>query len=336
MAREGARSKDSAKPGIKEVAAVAGVSPTTVSRVLNNRGYISQETRDKVHAAMERINYTPNDIARAMLNGRLNLIGMIVPYVSSPFHAQAVQAVERTLAENGFKMLLCNSANRPDLERSYIDMLRRNMVDGVIVNSLNIGAEAYAEMGLSLVGIDCDLGEASVQIASDSYSIGELATCRLIDDGCSRILCLRNNSRMRMPANKRTDAYHDVVEQAGLPALVREAEFVKSDDEKSAVVAKILDENPDIDGIFAGDDTMAAICLNVMKQRGLSAPDDIKVVGADGARRTMTFMPDLTTVRQDIDRIGELAAQSIIALINGEKPESNIKLPVELIEGKTA
>ena len=168
MAREGARSKDSAKPGIKEVAAVAGVSPTTVSRVLNNRGYISQETRDKVHAAMERINYTPNDIARAMLNGRLNLIGMIVPFVSSPFHAQVVQAVERTLAENGFKMLLCNSANRPDLERSYIDMLRRNMVDGVIVNSLNIGAEAYAEMGLSLVGIDCDLGEGSVQSASDS------------------------------------------------------------------------------------------------------------------------------------------------------------------------
>lgn len=175
MAREGTRSKDSAKPGIKEVAAVAGVSPTTVSRVLNNRGYISQETRDKVHAAMERINYTPNDIARAMLNGRLNLIGMIVPFVSSPFHAQVVQAVERTLAENGFKMLLCNSANRPDLERSYIDMLRRNMVDGVIVNSLNIGAEAYAEMGLSLVGIDCDLGEGSVQIASDSYGIGELA-----------------------------------------------------------------------------------------------------------------------------------------------------------------
>ena len=112
MARESTRSKDTAKPGIKEVAAVAGVSPTTVSRVLNNRGYISQETRDKVHAAMKRINYTPNDIARAMLNGRLNLIGMIVPYVSSPFHAQAVQAVERTLAENGFKMLLCNSANR--------------------------------------------------------------------------------------------------------------------------------------------------------------------------------------------------------------------------------
>ena len=176
MARESARSKDTAKPGIKEVAAVAGVSPTTVSRVLNNRGYISQETRDKVHAAMKRINYTPNDIARAMLNGRLNLIGMIVPYVSSPFHAQVVQVIEHTLAENGFKMLLCNSANRPDLERSYIDMLRRNMVDGVIVNSLNIGAEAYAEMGLSLVGIDCDLGETSVQIASDSYGIGELAT----------------------------------------------------------------------------------------------------------------------------------------------------------------
>ena len=199
-----------------------------------------------------------------------------------------------------------------------------------------MASSSTAEMGLSLVGIDCDLGGGSVQIASDSYGIGELATRRLIDDGCSRILCLRNNSRMRMPANKRSEAYRDVVAEAGLPALVREVEFVKSDDEKGEAVAQILDENPDIDGIFAGDDTMAAICLNVMKQRGLSAPDDIKVVGADGARRTMTFMPDLTTVRQDIDRIGELAAQSIIALVNGEQPESNIKLPVELIEGKTA
>ena len=88
-------------------------------------------------------------------------------------------------------------------------------------------------MGLSLVGIDCDLGEGSVQIASDSYGIGELATRRLIDDGCRRILCLRSNSRMRMPANKRTDAYLDVVEQAGLSALVREVEFVKPDDEKA-------------------------------------------------------------------------------------------------------
>lgn len=336
MGRSGARSKDAGKPGIKEVAAVAGVSPTTVSRVLNNRGYISQETRDKVHAAMERINYTPNDVARAMLNGRLNLIGMIVPFVSSPFHGEVVQAVERTLAENGFKMLLCNSGNRPDLERSYIDMLRRNMVDGVIVNSLNIGAEAYAEMGLSLVGIDCDLGEGSVQIASDGYSIGEIATRRLLDDGCSRILCLRNNSRMRMPGNKRSEAYRDVVADAGLPALVREVEFVKPDEQKRASVAQILDEHPDIDGIFAGDDTMAAICLNVMNERGLNAPDDIKVVGADGARRTMTFMPELTTVRQDINRIGELAAQSIMALVNGETPESNVLLPVELIEGKTA
>ena len=315
MARGGHQSKEAAKPGIKEVAAVAGVSPTTVSRVLNNRGYISKETRDKVHAAMERINYAPNDIARAMLNGRLNLIGMIVPFVSSPFHGQIVQAVERTLAENGFKMLLCNSACRPDLERAYIDMLRRNMVDGVI---------------------DCDLGEGSVQVASDSYRMGELATRRLLDDGCRRILCLRNNSRMRMPGNKRTEAYRDLVAAAGLPALVREVEFVRPDAEKELAIAQILAENPDIDGIFAGDDTMAAVCLNVMRKRGLAAPDDIKVVGADGARRTMTFMPDLTTVRQAIDRIGELAAESVIALVNGEKPESNTKLPVELLVGKTA
>lgn len=336
MAQNKGRQDCPTKPGIKEVAAVAGVSPTTVSRVLNNRGYISQETRDRVHEAMRKVNYAPNDIARAMLKGHTNLIGLVVPSTTSPFHAQVAEVVERTLAEEGFKMLLCNGGNRPDRELFYIDMLRRNMVDGVIVSSLNVQAEVYSEAGLAMVGIDCDLGPNAVQIASDNYHLGELATNRLIADGCRSILCLRNNSRMRMPGNKRSDAYRDVMLKHGLVPMFYEIAFMRPSEEKEAAVAQILASNPHIDGIFAGDDGMAAICVRVIRSRGMSVPEDIKVIGADASRVARLFFPELTTVGQDIDAIGELAAQAVMALVRGESVQSNTAVPVRLIEGQTA
>lgn len=250
--------QDTGKPGIKEVAAVAGVSPTTVSRVMNDRGYISQATRDKVHAAMKQIGYAANDVARAMLSGSLNLIGIIVPHVISPFHGQVVQAAERVLADNGYKLMLCNSANRPERERAYVDMLRRNMVDGIIVSSLNPGIHEYAESGLALVGLDCDLGADAVQVASDNERIGEIATNSLLEGGCRRILCIRNNSRMKMPANRRSETYRRIMVEHGLEPLVGEIEFVKTAEEKLRLVGEMLDAHPDVDGIFAGDDTMAS------------------------------------------------------------------------------
>lgn len=125
------------KPGIKDVAKVAGVSPTTVSRVLNNRGYISEETRKKVYDAMEEINYYPNEIARALLNNRTYFVGVIVPTVTSPFHGEVVEQIEYYLSQKNYKMLLCNSKNQMDTEKAYIDMLRRNQVDGMIVGTHN-------------------------------------------------------------------------------------------------------------------------------------------------------------------------------------------------------
>lgn len=336
MTRSNRQQDTPAKPGIKEVAAVAGVSPTTVSRVLNNRGYISQETRDRVQEAMRKINYAPNDIARAMLKGRTNLIGFVVPSTTSPFHGQVAEAVERTLAEEGFKMLLCNGGNRPDRELFYIDMLRRNMVDGVIVSSLNVEAKAYSEAGLAMVGIDCDLGPNAIQIASDNYRLGELATRRLIADGCRTVVCLRNNSRMRMPGNKRSEAYRDVMLEHGLDPMIHEIAFMKSSEDKEAAIAQILANNPQVDGIFAGDDGMAAICVHAIKSRGLTVPGDIKVIGADASKVSRLFFPELTTVEQDIDAIGELAAQAVMALVRGEKAQSNTSIPVRLIEGLTA
>ena len=109
------------KVKIQDVAKKAGVSPTTVSRVLNNRGYISEETREKVNRAMKELNYVPNDVARSLFNKRTNLIGLIIPTVSNPFFGELTFYIETICNSIGYKVLICNSLNNIENEKKYLD-----------------------------------------------------------------------------------------------------------------------------------------------------------------------------------------------------------------------
>ncbi|MCW5950662.1 MAG: LacI family DNA-binding transcriptional regulator [Propionibacteriaceae bacterium] len=120
------------EPNIADVAALAGVSPTTVSRVLNNRGYLSQATKDKVAAAMAELHYRPNEVARALLGQRTRIVGVILPTVSLPFFGEVAVSLEHALAERGYRTLLCNSLGRSEIERDYLLQLEGNRVDGLI------------------------------------------------------------------------------------------------------------------------------------------------------------------------------------------------------------
>src|SRR5512136_1608038 len=122
-------------PTIKDVAQLAGVTVTTVSRVLNNKGYISDQTRKKVGDAMKELDYVPNEMARSLLKQRSSIIGLIVPAVSHPFFGELAMHVEYYAYEMGYKILLCNSHLDSAKERDYIDMLKRHKVDGIIMGS---------------------------------------------------------------------------------------------------------------------------------------------------------------------------------------------------------
>lgn len=324
------------KPGIKDVAKVAGVSPTTVSRVLNDRGYISQGTRKKVYDAMKAIDYTPNEIARALLNNRTYLVGVIVPSISSPFHGQVVQYVEQFLAKKNYKTLLCNSRNRPDVEREYVSMLRRNQVDGIIVGTHNDDLKEYEEAKLPVVAIDRYITEDVATISCDNYKVGQMATERLIAKGCRNILCIRGNSRLKMPGNDRSRAYLDTIERHHYEPLILEVEFVKSFEEKEKLISDMLDEHPEIDGVFAGDDTLAVLVMHLAGKKGLEIPKDLKVIGVDGAEQTLNMVPDLTTIQQPIEAIARVAVETLIDKIEGKPVESHTDLPVRFIEGTTA
>ena len=128
---------------IKDIAQRAGVTTTTVSRVMNNRGYISDKTREKVWKAIEEMHYHPNEVARQLSRQHTNTIGIIVPHISHPYFAKLISDLENAAAARSYKILLCNSREQPEKEAEYLEMCVANKVSGIVLCSKNLQAEKF-------------------------------------------------------------------------------------------------------------------------------------------------------------------------------------------------
>ncbi|WP_238323737.1 LacI family DNA-binding transcriptional regulator [Planococcus donghaensis] len=316
------------KVKLDDVATEAGVSKTTVSRVLNNRGYISEKTRKKVHEAVELLNYHPNEIARSLFINKTFIIGLIFPTTSNPFYGQLIFHLENTCESLGYKVLLCNSQGREDKEKSYLEMLQRHQVDGIIAGSHNRGILEYDNPNLPLVGIDRYLSKNTPVVSGDNYDGGKKATQLLIDKGCKKIIHINGSPSLETPANLRREAYEDTM---------RENQYLpQSYIMGGNVIETIFDENLNMDGIFASDDLIASSVIKEAKKRNINIPGDLKVVGYDGSEVTRMLLPELTTIQQPVKEIAELAVELLLKQINGEREsEMEWKLPVKLIESET-
>ena len=270
------------KPKIQDVARLAGVSPTTVSRVLNDRGYISDETREKVNKAMKELNYFPNDVARSLFNKRTNLIGVILPTVSNPFFGELTFYIENICNSLGYKILLCNSLNNIDNEERYLEMLMRNQVDGIIVGTHNQGILQYKNDNMAVVSIDTDLSENIPIIGSDNYNGGKIATELLLSKGCKKIINIDGEFNLRTQARLRKIAYEDVMKSNNRIPITYEIVSTFDGGNQIQIANKILDEHPEVDGVFATNDLFAAAFINEARKRGRKIPEDLKIVGYDG------------------------------------------------------
>lgn len=321
---------------IKDVAERSGVTVTTVSRVLNNRGYISEATRQKVYKAMEELNYQPNEIARALLKRKSNLIGLIIPNVSHPFFAELTNYIEYYAHKKGYKILLCNAYQDSKKEKDYIDMLKRNQVDGIVMGSHTLETTEYLNLNLPIVAIDRFLSDDIPFIASDNYNGGKLATELLIKKDCRKIAHISGPLSLNTPANQRYKAFCDVANEKNIPYVVTETKLNSFDKEEyEKIIYKLFEENSDIDGIFASSDLIATCIIKVSNILGKSVPDDLKIVGYDDISIASLIVPPLTTIRQPIKEMAKLSINTIINKINGKKVSSKNIIPIELIERKT-
>ena len=323
------------RPKLEDVAAAAGVSKTTVSRVLNHRGYLSEKTIAKVQKAMQELDYCPNIIARQLYKQRTDLVGMIFPTVDNPFFSQLEAEMERQLYRNGYKVLIGNSQNDPAKEENYLQQLLIHQVDGLIVGTQNRGLIGYQHANLPVVAIDQVVGKNIPVVSSDNYQGGLLATQRLLDDGCRHIIHTNGPLGLDTPTQKRREAYEHLMTKNNLPAITYHLDFNISTIDKERVFRRIFEEHPEVDGIFAANDTDASTIINLASECGKRIPEDLKIVGYDGSNVTRLLLPGLTTIQQPIDEMADLAVQLLQARINGENVKS-VVLPVTIWNGKTA
>lgn len=325
------------KPKLEDVAKHAGVSPATVSRVLNNRGYISNKTRKRVNDSMKAIHYFPNEMARSLSTQKSNIIGLIFPTVSNPFFSELIFNLEMVCEELGYKVFLCNSLNHAQKEKKYLDMLLRNQVDGIIVGSHNRGIFDQVLTRLPIVTIDQYISGSAPIVSSDNYLGGKLATEHLIKKGCKKIIHIGGPASLKTPTHLRTSAYKDVMDTYGFTPIIYEANQTFNSKVYNELIIQILLENPDIDGIFASDDILAANIYYKALSLGIKVPDELKIVGYDGTETARNFLPKLTTIQQPIPEMAKRAVRLLDSRINNEDNfiEFNDPLDVILVEGDT-
>ncbi len=318
---------------IKDVAKKAGVSVTTVSRTFNNRGYISEATRKKINQACIDLDYRPNELARSLFKKKSNIIGVLIPQLNNEFFSVLSQKIENKLYYKGYKTMLCFTNGDIEKEKSYFNMFKSQMVDGVIIGSYLLeDTFKYSKYEMPLIAFDRYLEGNIPCVGSDHYKIGQLGTEKLINGGCKKLVHLCGVRTIAGPTHKKTLAFEKICEQNNLEYLIVEKSRNLLVDkvaflESMREVEKLL---PDFDGIFLSDND-AAFFLQYAHENNIKVPEDVQVVGYDNIPLCEFTYPQITTIAQDFDKVSETLVNSLIALINKEELD-NTQNKLELID----
>lgn len=314
---------------IRDVAKKAGVSVATVSRFLNGNGYVSQEAATAVKAAVEELNYELNTVARSLTTKKSNLIGLILPDITNPFFPELARAVEDVALTYGYTVVLCNSDEDPKKEKNYIETLKKKYIAGFIVTSNQLDAPHYANLKLPVVALDRVINERIPTVVSDNRQGGFMGAQALVDRGSKNLLFLRGPEEFGS-ANDRYIGFGEAMEKNSVAYETVICPFHFAEAEK--IVEQFLRDNKGIDGIFASSDVQAAGALKAAHNLGLAVPGDLQIIGFDGISMGEMLTPALTTVAQDIYKMGAIAARVLIKQIEGQPIDNFMnEIPVNLV-----
>ena len=313
---------------IKDVAKLAGVGTSTVSRYFKKGSYISEDAAKRIEAACKELKYYPNAIAKAMKSNQTFTIGLMIPTITNPFFPQLVEIIEHNCMQQGYKTVLCNTNGNIELERHYMEMAVSNCFDGIIMIT---GSSEFENLISNIPTLTLDRKSANpsnnITIISDNEQGIRIGSEYLIERGCKHILYL--GSKDNQPAVVREQAFEKIMKEHGTKYQICEFERM-TDQEKDALFGK------GFDGVFAWNDIIAIEFMNYAMQRNVRIPEDIQLVGYDNIKISEWVNPGLTTISQPIKEMADLASQYIIELIqDGIKPPKETVLPNTLVVRKT-
>lgn len=310
-------------PGMKDVAAAAGVSIGTVSNVLNRPHLVSEATRLRVQAAIVELGFVRNETARQLRAGSSRTIAYVVLDAANPFFNDVARGVEEVARGEGMVVYLCNSNQDSSREREYLERLREQRVQGVLITPIDPGGERLAEMhsGMPVVLVDCHAKDNNqCSVAVDDILGGELALTHLLETGHERIAFVGGPMTVQQVRDRYQGA-RNALERADRPAelVLLETEALVVAEGRAAgerLVALPRDERPT--AAFCANDLLALGLLQAMTRFRLSVPGDLAVVGYDDIEFAEAAAVPLTSVRQPRELLGRTAARLLLEEAAGE------------------
>ncbi|MFV0560421.1 MAG: LacI family DNA-binding transcriptional regulator [Enterococcus sp.] len=321
---------------IKDIAEMAGVSVTTVSQILNNKGSrFSEATRRRVLDIVHEYHYKPDYFASNLINRHSKTIGMIVPDVTDFFFSKLIEGVESYLNPLGYVIMLCNSHHSQENELKYLDELAHRSVDGILLATPNVLPSAYSLESnffkqLPIILIDRGLNRRDEgRLIVKEYEGAYQAVSHLIEQGHTQIGMLKETTGYYQ-LEERFNGYKTALKDHGLPFRGKLVEPGELTVQGGYEAAKELLRHRDVTAVFCGNDAMAIGCYQAIDELGKRIPEDISVVGFDGLKLSEYMIPQLTTVQQPSFDIGFYAARFLIDAIEFPKR----RVPNKIFETK--
>lgn len=328
---------------IIDVAKRAGVSPTTVSRVLNNSTHsVNSDTRERVLKAVRELDFVPNPLAKGLLGVETHLIGVIVGDASDPYYANIVKGISDTAQSEGYLTIICNTDRVPEIELRFLNALLQYAADGIVFASGGLVLPEHRDQVQEIVNIFkkrnvpvVALGNRYLsvpQISIDDVQAAQDMTEYLIRLGHRRIGFILGPSGM-ITSQRRLDGYRRALKKFQIlydPSLVVEGDFTF----ESGLLAanQFIDRQPPLTAIFASNDREALGCLFGLKQKGISVPEQMSIAGFDDIEMLQYVSPPMTTVRVPMYEIGAMAIKQILKAKNAkEVAEDMIKIPHRMV-----
>lgn len=302
------------KTTIRDVAKKANVSVATVSRVINNKGYVYEDTKKLVMQTIDELGFEPNQLARSLTNRHSRIIGVIVPHLGTSFYGQLIEGIEEAASSHGYKVMLCNTQDDEQREIDYLKIFEQYSVEGLIIASNFHCKEKLKDIDIPIVSVDHFLNENIPSITSNNEDGGRRAAKKLIEDGCTSLLLLRGPSFL-ITVQERTKGFIDEIEKYGLTCDIHDFDLINPD---SKFIADYLKNNPHVNGIFAMADSLAIVTLGILQKLGRKIPEEVELVGFDDVNYTKWTTPSISTISQPIKYMGNESFSTLIKLINNE------------------
>lgn len=319
---------------IKDISKIAGVSPKTVSRIINNDIYVREETKKKVLEIIEKYDYVPNIAARSLVINRTNTLGLIVPNLENPFFSRLSRGVIQTAEQNNYSVIVCESRFDREIGEKYLRMLIERGVDGLLIASLdldNIFVNKLISIKKPFVLLTCRLDMPGINyVIADDCKAGREVVEYLIRLGHKNIAFLKGPDVYS--SNERFIAYKAVMEEHGLKIkdyFITETALDKKDAYK--VTLELLKEHKDITAILGHNDYATIGIIKAINELNLKIPKDISVIGYDDIDIAELFSVPLTTVHYPKYRCGVIAAQRLISILKKDNID-NIKSKKIILE----